>query len=52
MTTRGLGREEMKLIAALIIKVITNPGNQKIQNQVRQEVGQICQRFPMPGIDD
>jgi len=52
MTTRGLGREEMKLIAALIIKVITNPGNQKIQNQVRQEVGQLCQRFPVPGVDD
>jgi glycine hydroxymethyltransferase len=52
VTARGLGREEIKLIAALVIKVITNPGNQKIQNQVRQEVGQICQRFPVPGIDD
>jgi glycine hydroxymethyltransferase len=52
VTARGLGREEIKLIAALVIKVITNPGNQKNQNQVRQEVGQICQRFPVPGIDD
>ena len=52
VTTRGFGIEEMKLIAALIVKVITNPGSQKIRNRVRQEVGQICQRFPVPGIDD
>ena len=52
VTARGFGREEMRQIAALIVKVITNPGDQHIQNQARQEVGQICQRFPMPGIDD
>lgn len=52
VTTRGFGVEEMKLIASLIVKVITNIGNLDIQNQVRQEVSQICQRFPVPGIDD
>ena len=52
VTTRGFGQEEMKIIAALLVKVISNPGNQNIQHQVRQEVGQICQRFPVPGIDD
>ncbi len=52
VTTRGFGVEEMKLIASLIIKVITNIGNPDIQNQVKQEVSQICQRFPVPGIDD
>jgi len=52
VTTRGLGSEEMKRIASLIIKVITNIGDQNIQNQVRQEVSQICHRFPIPGIDD
>jgi glycine hydroxymethyltransferase len=52
VTARGFSREEMKLIAALIVRVISNPGDQNIQNQVRQEVGQICQRFPVPGIDD
>ncbi len=51
VTTRGFGVEEMKLIASLIVKVITNIGNLDIQNQVRQEVSQICQRFPVPGID-
>ena len=52
VTTRGFGKEEMKHIASLIVKVISNIDNLKIQNQVRQEVNQICSRFPVPGIDD
>jgi glycine hydroxymethyltransferase len=52
VTTRGFGVEEMKLIASLIVKVITNIGDLNIQNQVRQEVSQICQRFPVPGVDN
>jgi len=52
VTTRGFGSEEMKLIASLTVKVITNIGNQDIQNQVSQEVSQMCNRFPVPGIDD
>ncbi|GAG83769.1 unnamed protein product, partial [marine sediment metagenome] len=52
VTTRGFGGEEMKHIASLIVKVITNIGNDNIQNQVSQEVSQLCQRFPAPGIDD
>jgi len=52
VTTRGFGKEEMKLIASLIVKVITNISNPDIQTQVSQEVSQLCQRFPVPGIDD
>jgi len=52
VTTRGFGSEEMKLIASLIVKVITNIDNPDIQNQVSQEVSQLCHRFPVPGIDD
>ena len=52
VTTRGFGSEEMKHIASLIVKVITNIGNDNIQSQVSQEVSQLCQRFPTPGIDD
>ena len=52
VTTRGFGSEEMKHIASLIVKVITNIGNPNVQNQVGQEVAQICHRFPAPGIDD
>ncbi len=52
VTTRGFGKEEMKHIASLIVKVITNVDDQDIQKQVSQEVSQICHRFPVPGIDD
>jgi len=52
VTTRGFTREEMERIASLIAKVITNIGDLDIQNQVKQEVSQICHRFPVPGSDD
>ena len=52
VTTRGFGKEEMKQIASLIVRVINNIGNLDIQNQVNQEVSQICQCFPVPGIDE
>ena len=52
VTTRGFGREEIKHIALLIAKVITNIGNRDIQNEVSQDVSQICRRFPGPENDD
>jgi len=52
VTTRGFGVEEMKRIASLIIKVITNIGDTNIQKQAKEEVNEICSRFPVPGIDD
>jgi glycine hydroxymethyltransferase len=52
VTTRGLGKEEIKQIAAMIIKILTNINNPKIKKEVREEVSQMCSRFPVPGIDD
>jgi glycine hydroxymethyltransferase len=52
VTTRGFGKEEMKHIAALIVKVIGQPDDEKVLAGVREEVAQTCQRFPVPGIDD
>jgi len=52
VTTRGFGGEEIKQIAAMIIKILTHIDNPKIKKEVREEVGQICSRFPVPGIDD
>jgi glycine/serine hydroxymethyltransferase len=47
-----MGAEEMKKIGALIVKVIKNVDKEKVIEEVRQEVAQICRRFPVPGIDD
>jgi len=52
VTTRGFGKEEMELIASLIVKVITNIDNPDIENQVHEEVRQLCSHFPIPGIDE
>jgi glycine hydroxymethyltransferase len=52
VSSRGFGVEEMKRIAALIVKVITNIGDAKIQKQAKEEVSGICSRFPVPGISD
>jgi glycine hydroxymethyltransferase len=52
VTTRGFGKEEMKLIAALMVKVIGEPDDKNTLNNVREEVAQMCRRFPVPGIDD
>jgi glycine hydroxymethyltransferase len=52
VTTRGFGKEEMKIIAGLIVKVIRQPDDKKVLDKVREEVEQMCRRFPVPGIDD
>ncbi len=52
MTTRGFGKEEMKLIAGLIVKVISNVDSPQVLDEVKQEVAQLCRRFPVPGVID
>jgi glycine hydroxymethyltransferase len=52
VTTRGFGSEEMKRIASLIVQVITDIDSPDIQKKVKEEVSQICHRFPVPGITD
>ncbi|MDD5082313.1 MAG: serine hydroxymethyltransferase [Dehalococcoidales bacterium] len=51
VTTRGFTAPEIKQVAALIVRVITHIGNLEVQQQAREEVSQLCQRFPVPGID-
>lgn len=52
VTTRGMGKGEMQRIAALIVRVINNPDDQKVIGEVRQEVARMCHNFPVPGIID
>jgi len=49
-TTRGFGVEEMKRIASLIFRVLSSPCNEHLQEQTREEVKEMCQRFPIPGL--
>ncbi len=50
VTSRGFGPAEMKRIAQLIIKVLTNIGDEKTYQEARQEVEDISGRFPVPGL--
>jgi glycine hydroxymethyltransferase len=50
VTTRGFGTEEMKRIASLIARVLSPSADKRAQEQVRQEVQEMCQRFPIPGL--
>ena len=47
VTTRGMKEHEMKIIAHLIDKVLSDPENEKVLKEVRDEVRKIVKRFPL-----
>ena len=47
MTTRGLEEKEFEYIATLIDKVLQNPTNDHIHQQVSKEVLGLCEQFPL-----
>jgi glycine hydroxymethyltransferase len=49
VTTRGFGPEEMKRVASFIAKVLSSTEDKRAQKQIRREVQEMCQRFPIPG---
>lgn len=48
LTTRGMGASEMKTIGTWIAKVIQNPQDAALKSEVKQQVTQMCQNFPLP----
>lgn len=51
VTSRGFGSSEMKRIATLIARVISNINDPQVRREAGDEVSEICARFPVPGID-
>ena len=47
ITTRGMGGAEMEVIGEMITRVIENRGNEGVISQVREEVEELCKRFPL-----
>ncbi|MEJ2715539.1 MAG: serine hydroxymethyltransferase [Deltaproteobacteria bacterium] len=47
VSTRLMGSDEMKLIASLIARVLTNAGDEKMIARVKQQVIDLCERFPL-----
>jgi glycine hydroxymethyltransferase len=51
ITSRGFKEEDVKEVAQLIVRVLTNKGDEKVKQQVKQEVRELTSRFPVPGLD-
>jgi glycine hydroxymethyltransferase len=47
LTTRGMGPEEMAVIAAGIGKILHHPSDETVLEAVRQDVTALCRRFPL-----
>ena len=46
-TTRGFGIDEMKQVAQFIAQVLSNKGNEKVYEEVKSQVYELCKRFPV-----
>jgi glycine hydroxymethyltransferase len=47
VTTRMMGPNEMRLIGSLIFRVLTNPLDENNIARTRQDVAELCDRFPL-----
>ena len=50
VTTRGFTPAEMRIVARLIYKILSNLENEDVAKQVSAEVREICSHYPVPGI--
>lgn len=47
LTTRGMKEEQMRMIADLMDKVISNPDDKAVRKEVRISVGELCEEFSL-----
>ncbi|MBX3028689.1 MAG: serine hydroxymethyltransferase [Chloroflexi bacterium] len=50
VTTRGFGPDEMRQVGRLIVRALTGRDDESVLASVRDEVRDICARFPVPGL--
>jgi len=48
LSTRGMGRDEMRAIGRWILQVLEAPDDEKLTEGIRKEVGELCSQFPVP----
>ena len=51
VTSRGLKEGEMRIIADMIVRLLSNVGDDRVQESIKTEVGELTSRFPVPGLD-
>lgn len=49
-TTRGMGEDDMRLLAGWMISALKNHGDEAKLTSIRGEVEEMCTQFPVPGI--
>jgi len=47
LTSRGMGKAEMKQIAEMIGKILYNINSEKIKEDIKQEIKELCRKFPV-----
>jgi glycine hydroxymethyltransferase len=47
-TTRGMGPEQMAWIASRVTRILRDPQNFDLQQQTREAVAELCEKFPVP----
>ena len=52
VTSRGFGTAEMAGVGQLILRTLSNIGDEGVEREVRDNVGSLTARHPVPGIDD
>jgi len=52
VTSRGMGEEEMRRIAAWLAEAIDHMGDEEALDRIAAEVREMCRAFPAPGISD
>jgi len=50
-TTRGMGEEEMRLLAGWMVGALRSPREHALLEQIRARVEQKCARFAVPGLE-
>ncbi len=50
VTSRGMREAEMRRIATWMDEVVAAPDDEAVVNRVNQEVRELCQAFPAPGV--
>ena len=51
ITSRGFKEEDARQVAQLIVRVVTNMGDESVKKQVSHDVKELTARFKVPGLD-
>ena len=51
VTSRGFGTAEMVSIASMIVRLLTNIGDERVKEEIKNEVQELTSGFPVPGLN-